>query len=149
MWDGSKPENRGSGSRGREEMQRDGRKGLHEAVEKRTPGMDRAGRQSRCIGNWLSRNTIDESYRRRTEQPIEVEPNLAYPETVSVQNYHLPLSKEVAKKRFRRICITISREQPRKKSRAQSRDYPLSIYVITHSTLELYRCPSSVDRSQD
>lgn len=46
---------------------------------KRTPGVDRAERQSRCIGNWLSRNTIDESYRRRTEQPIEVEPNLADP----------------------------------------------------------------------
>lgn len=46
---------------------------------KRTPGVDRAERQSRCIGNWLSRNTIDESYRRCTEQPIEVEPNLADP----------------------------------------------------------------------
>lgn len=41
------------------------------------PSVVRAERQSQCIGNWLSRNTIDESYRRRTEQPIEVEPNLA------------------------------------------------------------------------
>lgn len=41
--------------------------------------MDRTERQSRYIGNWLSRNTIDESYRRRTEQPIEVEPNLVDP----------------------------------------------------------------------
>jgi len=37
--------------------------------------VEEAERQSRCIGNWLSRNTIDESYRRRTDQPIE--PNLA------------------------------------------------------------------------
>lgn len=41
--------------------------------------MNRVERQSWYIGNWLSRNTIDESYRRRTEQPIEVEPNLADP----------------------------------------------------------------------
>lgn len=41
--------------------------------------MYRTERQSRCIDNWLSRNTIDESYRRRTEQPIEVEPNLEDP----------------------------------------------------------------------
>ncbi|KYN19432.1 hypothetical protein ALC57_08199 [Trachymyrmex cornetzi] len=44
--------------------------------------MYRAERQSWCIDNWLSRNTIDESYRRRTEQPIEVEPNLADPDRI-------------------------------------------------------------------
>lgn len=46
---------------------------------KRISGVDGAERQNRCISNWLSRNTIDESYRRRTDQPIEVEPNLADP----------------------------------------------------------------------
>lgn len=51
------------------------------SIVKKTLGTERAERQSRCIGNWLSRNTIDESYRRRRRrrrlEPIEVEPNLA------------------------------------------------------------------------
>ncbi|KYN34988.1 hypothetical protein ALC56_10715 [Trachymyrmex septentrionalis] len=90
MWDGSKPEKRGSGSsRGREAAG----KGCTKPVglsSRRV--MDRVSaeeddivkrrinpeRQSRCIDNWLSRNTIDESV-PSSEQPIEVEPNLADP----------------------------------------------------------------------
>ncbi|EGI60456.1 hypothetical protein G5I_11279 [Acromyrmex echinatior] len=94
MWDGSKPENRGSGSlRGRKAAGKGYTKpaGLssRRVMDRVSAEEDdiehpacRAERQSRCIDNWLSRNTIDESYRRRTEQPIEVEPNLADPAAI-------------------------------------------------------------------
>ncbi|KYQ56251.1 hypothetical protein ALC60_04865 [Trachymyrmex zeteki] len=82
MWDGSKPENRGSGKSAglssRRVMDR-----VSAEEDDIVKSMYRTERQSRCIDNWLSRNTIDESYRRRTEQPIEVEPNLEDP--VSIQ----------------------------------------------------------------